>query len=254
MIKALLADGSEALSWEVDRGGEFFCPECREALVYKCGPLVMAHFAHRPGSSCCYGVGESLRHQEMKRQMGTLFSRMRPRYEVSLIPGRRADLVLNDTIVVECQESPIGVEEWEWRTADYSRHGCNVLWIWDLPLILGQLAKGRLLAQTERLRTDPNGFSREFRIPAYVRHCHQHSWGKVYTIDSAGELWSCHFGRAATRLGDSGPTWDAHDYTPRTLKYPSFRPVTPRISFKYGTDNERLVDLGEGVWWKTVRK
>jgi hypothetical protein len=250
MVKALDRLNWPVLGWEAERGAEYFCPACQEGVVQKSGPLVTPHFAHQAGSGCAWGTGESERHHEMKAQLGKLFAGRGVDYEVPLVPGRRADVVLRERFVIECQESAISVTEWTARMADYSAAGCYVLWVWDVGRLVkaarGQTFQGLLdLVQDEAF-----GFIKEIRIPAEVRHCHRQSFGKVYVLDKAGVLRSCHLRPATARVNEGGPAWDESSYTPRTLKRLMLHDPPLRLGLYRGVGNEMLIHLGEGVWWK----
>lgn len=111
------------------------CPECNSPMVLKAGVIKMAHFAHKPGSNCSYGCGESLEHMTAKRMVATWLRGemsgcvVEPEYSIS---NRRADLAQifpNGWIVVhEIQLASITTEELQKRTDDYMNAGCDVIW------------------------------------------------------------------------------------------------------------------------------
>lgn len=244
MLQALNDQGEEVLSLYATRTANYRCPVCREELTFKAGAIVVPHFAHRPETGCGYGIGESLRHHEMKLQVARLFSGGEVRYEVPL-GERRADLLLRCgrlSCIVECQESPLSLAEWQYRTEDYNRMGYPILWVWDLPRVLG--------SQWRNKAFDPHLERFEVRVPAEIRHCHKQSYGRVYVLDKAGEIRACNLGAAAERWNDGGPYWDSYSYTPRTLKIPRFCRVPLEVQPLMGSGREWLVQLGEGVWWK----
>lgn len=245
MLTAL--DGSDALvlARDADTRGTYVCPECRTQLIVKAGAIVTRHFAHRARISCSLAVGESQRHMQMKEQVGGLFAgRVAVAYEKSIVPGRRADLVLGERIVVECQDSPISILEWAARTRDYNRAGHPVLWIWDITRVCGS----RWVDSFEEIDLDA-----EWRLPAELRYCHQCSFGRVYVLDAAGNLKSCHLARVATRESewiDENHDQQSSSYTPRSLRHISFRETASRIEPFTGPRGHRLTSLGEGAWWK----
>lgn len=248
MIKALDPAGNPVLGWQGVRGIDYRCPACHELTTLKQGRIVIEHFAHQPGSACAYGTGESLRHMEMKAQVGKLFRGLSIDYEVCLIPERRADVVVG-RFVVECQESAISIEEWDARTAHYNAAGYAILWVWDISRLGVKQAAGKTFSQVLFQLEDGEGWSREVRVPAVVRHCHKHSYGKVYALDSTGSIQSCHIEAGYDRDNE----WTGSVWTPKTLKLLSFH-KTPQVPRRYkGTDGEDLISLSEGIWWKKAK-
>ncbi len=243
MLKALDTRGREVLGWDAQRGQTYCCPECGAGLVFKAGMLVTPHFAHGAGSACPLATGESPRHMEMKHQVAKIFPPAL--FEIQAAPGRWADLVLGDKIVVECQASPIAVDEWIARTKEYNAAGRLVLWVWDLR---------RLGVDDEEPAFWLVDSEREYRVPADVRYCHQVSYGHLYVLDSDGDLRACHLDRASERLID----WDEapySGYTPKTLKHLVFTPTPLRPQLlRNGKANLSLCQLGEGVWWKVDKE
>ena len=140
MLIAINATTLRTSSEEAVRSERYRCPACREEVVLKQGERVIWHFAHRAGSSCRHGEGESLRHLEMKAKIG---KRLRALglavdYEVRLDYGKRhrvADVVVDDPhvgrYVVECQSSPLTGREYEARVRFYNEAGLSVLVLWD---------------------------------------------------------------------------------------------------------------------------
>lgn len=110
------------------------CPECSFPMVLKAGVVKMAHFAHKPGSNCSYGRGETPEHMAAKRMVASwLRSEMtgcivEPEYTIC---NRRADLAQifpNGWVVVhEMQLASITTEELQKRTDDYMNAGCDVI-------------------------------------------------------------------------------------------------------------------------------
>lgn len=138
MLQALVRGGTVVQAWRTIAGLDFACPSCGEAVILKRGPIVVEHFAHRPHSRCRWGTGESRRHMEMKRQVIELVTPEPTLEVVGLAEGRRADLFISPSVVIECQASAIGLREWAERSADYRSAGFDVIWIWDEKLIFGK--------------------------------------------------------------------------------------------------------------------
>ncbi len=231
MLTALDGDGKRVIARKASRTNRYLCPECKQPLTFKAGRVVVWHFAHHPYAACPLSEGESLRHMEMKEQAGKLFDS--DNYEVKLMASRRADLVIFDGIVVECQESSLSIQEWESRTKDYNAAGYPVLWLWDA---------ARLGTPNERL---------ENRIPAEIRHCHDRSQGRVYVLDQTGRLFACHFQpveRRESEWYEEGGIARESSYTPTTLRYTHFR-QTPLRPTPIVNDKLVLVGLGDNTWW-----
>jgi hypothetical protein len=253
---ALDGEGQETEGRRAERGRPYFCPGCCEGVVFKRGTVVVPHFAHRPDSPCSWGVGESIRHHQMKYQVGDLFARLGIRFEQGVIPDRRADVVVGGRMVVECQESAISLEEWEARTSEYNRAGYPVLWVWDIGRVISW-ARGKtfgwLIAETaarERQWRELGLFGAdEVRVPVEIRECQRRAFGLVYVLDAGGELRSCHMRRAAERESDGGPDGSWTGYRPKTLRIPGFQPTPLRPEAYSGPQGHRLVRMGEGAWW-----
>jgi hypothetical protein len=232
MLQALDQEAHAILAPAAERGTGYCCPACRNAVMLKRGAIVSPHFAHYPRSVCPLAGGESVRHRAMKLRIGELFAHAAPRYEVPIAPYRRADVLLYGRIVVECQASPLRIEEWEQRTRDYNQRGYAVLWVWD----------------GARLGRPVRDGSAEQRVPAEVRRCHRHAYGRVYVLDGPA-LRACHLFPVSRRIGDGGPKGIWRDRIPRSLRLPDFYAPPARLTLYRGVEGERLVHLGEGSWW-----
>lgn len=230
MFVALDDNGDRLHAWDAGRDQRCTCPECQTDVVVKRGRIVVPHFAHRPDSGCVYGIGESERHHEMKWQVGTMFAEKKVRYEVRFAPLRRADLVVGRW-VVECQSSPLSIEEWEARTTFYNAAGSAVLWMWD---------EGRFQTLDDE----------EYRIPAEIRHCHQKNYGTIYVLGNDGEVVAAHFS-PVVRTSYNEYEDIEYDRTLKTIKYVDSRAIDPaRGHVSQGPDGHDLVNFVSGGWWK----
>jgi Competence protein CoiA-like family len=239
----------------VDRSHPCECPECREHLVYKHGRIVQCHFAHKARTNCSLSAGETIRHLQMKEQMSKWFSErfIFSELEVCLVPCRRADIVLpGRKIVVECQHSPISIDEWSCRTADYEKYGYAVMWIWDIR----RLFKIDEFPKTlDELRSDrgsgwhESSYKTEFRIPAEIRHADSYGH-QIFALSTSGLLQICMLEDAFERYND----WTGYDRTPETLKrIYTFTPSgTPRHSI--GWPGVRFVDVFKTVAEKPMHQ
>lgn len=217
----------------VDRSHPCECPECREHLVYKHGRIVRCHFAHKARTNCTLSEGETIRHLQMKEQMSKWFSErfLFSEMEVNLVPGRRADIVLpSRNIVVECQHSPIAIDEWACRTADYEKHGYAVMWVWDIQRLFG---KQQYEFPDDCECSDSFEIEKEYRIPAEIRYADR-SRHQIFALSRSGSLKICVLLDAYERDGYE----DFDGYTPETLKridtyhpYGTLRQRRPGVSF-----------------------
>jgi hypothetical protein len=164
-----------------------------------------------------------MRHLQMKSQLAKRFESIsRIEFELPIIEGHRADIVLLDLdIAIECQASPISIEEWQFRTQNYSAENYRVMWVWDICRVYGK--RMNFFPEPENYwesgQTIAN-YRLEYRVPAEIRHCH--AWNEqIFALDSAGRLMVCRFLDAAERYNE----WFDEDgeerysyYTPKTLK------------------------------------
>lgn len=232
MLTSRDTSGSLVLAVDAERGDGFLCPECDESVMLKRGAIVVPHFAHYSDTGCPMSEGESMRHLEMKLQVGKWLPGAE--YEVRFGAERRADVVRGNT-VVECQASPIGIEEVQARTRFYNSQGKGVLWVFDLQRI------GKSWCTT----IDSIRNLGEVRVPAEMRWVHRTAYGFLYVLDAFGRLYGCHLAPAGPRNTDFG------SYTPKTLKWPKFHQAGRVPSMFRSADGQyRFVRLGEGVWWK----
>lgn len=114
------------------------CPECDHPMILKAGLIKIAHFAHKPGSDCKYGVGESRDHLMCKNHLIQLFrseitdfflSEVFPEYWIGKRRTDVAQVFSNGWIVAhEIQLASITVQELEERSLDYRAEGADVFW------------------------------------------------------------------------------------------------------------------------------
>ncbi len=134
----LIARDANGARWQgryAERGFDYFCPGCGLEVTLKKGVQVIHHFAHRPGASCDFATGETVRHMEMKETIADGLGDC-AELEVPVLGRRRADVLVTDDgqrVVVECQHSPLSVEELERREFDYNQIG-PMVWVLDSTL------------------------------------------------------------------------------------------------------------------------
>lgn len=142
--------------------------------MVKQGQIVTDHFAHIPEANCTYGEGETYQHMYMKHQLTRWWPGVK--LEVpGVVPNRRADAVLplgSGVSVIECQASPISVDEWEGRTADYETAGVPLLWLWYFTLITEHHPpkEWRFRAAMLRDAQRRNGNLIVFRFPGFLEY------------------------------------------------------------------------------------
>ncbi len=153
MLIALNATATRVAAEDATRSDRYRCPACHDDVTLKQGAHVIWHFAHRAGSSCRHGDGESLRHLEMKAKVRKrLVSReLTVDYEVRIEHGKRhriTDLLINDpavgAYVIECQVSPMDGREYAARMRFYNEAGLPCLVLWDHALAMRRNVSGAL--------------------------------------------------------------------------------------------------------------
>ena len=120
------------------RSTEIMCQECGEGMILRAGLIKAAHFAHKPGSNCTYGNGESVYHLAAKKYIAEFLrtqgeKEFNARVELEWKIGNRRAAVVQIfeagwAVAHEIQLASITTEELEERTQDYLRNGCDVIW------------------------------------------------------------------------------------------------------------------------------
>lgn len=137
MLSAYDQQGTLIVAWEAEREhGPFSCPECKRQVVAKKGQFIIHHFAHRPGSNCSYGTGESWEHW---RAMFEMYNALRNHPLVSALyvelplGSVRPDISFcwdgRIQVAIELQRSSLPPAEVARRTAIYDEKGIAVLWV-----------------------------------------------------------------------------------------------------------------------------
>ncbi|WP_173916937.1 competence protein CoiA [Halobacillus sp. Marseille-Q1614] len=158
---------------QMKKEASFYCPDCREALLLRSGPLTTPHFAHFPSSLCTRKRGgESEVHEKGKLLLYDWLYHQG--YRVEMEPylsdiSQRPDLMLTigeKRIVLELQCSTISPEEVKKRSEGY--HTMNIFPLW----LLG----GRQFFRSGRSLLKTNSFHR-------VLHYHFHNQYFLYFFD-----------------------------------------------------------------------
>ncbi|MEN6333797.1 MAG: competence protein CoiA family protein, partial [Phycisphaerales bacterium] len=97
------------------------CPSCHTLVIPKCGKVKTWHWAHK-STSDCDAWSEPLTDWHLAWQSAVLDT------AVEVVKGsHRADIVGNDSVVIELQHSPITPEEITEREDFYG----NIVWLFD---------------------------------------------------------------------------------------------------------------------------
>ena len=137
MLVAKLNDDA-ILAHRAERGDDYRCPECDDAVILKRGAQRIAHYAHQRDSQCAHGLNETMAHLSAKLRLFEHFESrglaVRTEADLSHLGiRRRADLLVEipggSLVAIEIQHTPILPEELEQRTRDYLGTGIAVLWL-----------------------------------------------------------------------------------------------------------------------------
>ncbi len=121
---------------------KFYCPLCKQQLLFKIGSLKIPHFAHVSKSKCenQFSEGESQTHLQGKEQLYSLFNELdlNPQLEPYLQSiQQRPDILFTDhankRIAIEYQCSPISSEKLTERNKGYEQENISPIWIPKTP-------------------------------------------------------------------------------------------------------------------------
>jgi len=167
--------GMRIMASAADRGMSCQCPGCHAAVILKRGNIVIAHFAHHPGTTCEYALGETLAHLEAKAKFHTALISRGIKAEVEFVFGdQRADVAVwtpnGDPIAFEFQNTPIGIEEINRRAWAYAEQGIAQAWI---PIL--------------------SGYPRsQYPVRSFERYAHALHFGRMWCWN-APYFWRGHF-------------------------------------------------------------
>lgn len=236
MLIASRGDGARILAHrELDRG-DYFCPVCETAVVFKRGRVVVPHFAHGPGSDCPASESESPRHLQAKLTFAERFASLG--YTVQLeethrAVGRRVDVAVilpgplgvQRRVAVEVQDSPIQVETMKDRVRLDRRIGYDATaWVFT------SHRAGRLMDGGEA------------RIPPEMRWVANRYGVGIHVIDSS-TMWNLDLD-SVHREGETYTWYERgeemyEDYPGRTLR--ATKTVTrQRVSFRITASRTRF--------------
>lgn len=126
---------------------KFYCPQCKQPLVFKIGPLKIPHFAHYSTNECenLFSEGETEQHLKGKEQLYNFLKSKGFQVELeAYLPAiqQRPDILLKDhggrQYAIEFQCSPISSERLTERNSGYSNENIAPIWI---PLTPGKVVQ-----------------------------------------------------------------------------------------------------------------
>ena len=145
--------GNRTLAKYATKGEEFFCPLCCEKLILKRGMVRIPHFAHYAYNGCTFS-GETIAHMEMKEIMAEKMTWLKGHWNNCTIRNidiekiynsdgekRISDISVDDVtlsnyrypinLAIECQHSPILIEEIIKRNCFFKEVGYKPIWMFD---------------------------------------------------------------------------------------------------------------------------
>lgn len=236
------ATGLTIAGEEARRDGRYFCLECSALVGLRAGPRKIAHFAHCSTSRCTLAQPEGPRHRALKMLCRNFFTPLPVAWEVA-VGDRRVDAMVDGRFVIECQTSPMAVEEWQARTEHHNRLGYPVLWLWDVKRLCRKntLAEALVLERSRRC----------LPVPKEIRWCHDESHDRLLVADKHA-IFPCQLATltdnelaAAKHAGSPAALYWPHALR-RLMFFPNFD-RNDRAHFPSRSGKLRLVRLGLGT-------
>ena len=109
-----------------------YCPQCLQQLIPKCGQIKVWHWAHKTNDCDSWHEPESEWHLSWKRLVD-------PQYTEVVMSCHRADIVGNEGVVIELQNSSISLDEIAERETFYG----NMLWVCNAQPFVNRLRVNR---------------------------------------------------------------------------------------------------------------
>jgi hypothetical protein len=206
-------------SAEARREGRYVCPECKALVGLRAGAHKVPHFAHFARSRCALAEPESQRHLALKWLCRQLFSPATVEWEVC-IGSRRADVLVGGALAVECQVSPLSIDEWSARTLNHNVHGYPVLWLWDVKRLCRKNTLAEALVLEQR--------NRAVWVPAEARFCHEEGHGLLCTGDKHG-IRACRLDKCDLGNRRHAPSLPDAFFWPDAVRSLSFLPPLPIV-------------------------
>lgn len=123
------------------RKKQFYCPECKNAVIVRAGPKVIPHFAHKSTTKCTLHGGEGAYHQKGKLLLYDWLCKQNIHTKLeTYLPeiGQRPDLLIqigNRKIAIEYQCSTIPINHIRKRNMGYKRIQITPIWILGAKLL-----------------------------------------------------------------------------------------------------------------------
>jgi len=133
---------SQTTLQQLRKAKKFYCPQCKQQLLFKIGSLKIPHFAHVSKNDCenLFSDRESETHLKGKEQLYSFFSDLglNPQLEPYLTNiQQRPDILLEDStqepVAIEFQCSPISSESLVSRNNGYKFEKISPIWIPNTP-------------------------------------------------------------------------------------------------------------------------
>jgi len=177
-----------------EKGPDYVCPNCKADVVLKKGRVRIHHFAHKAASTCPFSRSESQAHYTAK----TLFQKsyqsrkgcsVQTEFIVKALPNdRRSDVMVfshtGKQVGIELQDSAIGLDELEERTACYGHAEIPVIWV--------PFMRKKFLEKMEKLgaNNDADFLIEQYAPRPFERWIHGFNYGEIifYEPDSQ-KLW-----------------------------------------------------------------
>jgi hypothetical protein len=242
MLQALDAQsGTLVTADKARRESRHLCPECRMVVGLRQGARKVPHFAHFSRTLCTLARPEGQRHLALKWLCKKFFAPLDVDWEVPL-GKRRTDVIVDGLFAIECQASPLCIQEWQARTENHNRLGYPVLWLWDVKHLCGKntLEEATALEKARRV----------VWIAPEIRLCHAESRDLIFVGDKRAIL-PCRLsplaGAEQVAARRNGGSWPAAIFWPHALRRLTFFPdfdKNARFHFASRTKNFRLVRFG----------
>jgi len=122
-----------------EKGPDYVCPNCKADVILRKGRVRIHHFAHKATSTCPFSKSESQAHYTaktlfQKSYQGRKGCRAETEFIVKTLPNdRRCDVMVfsptGKQVGIELQDSAIGLDELEERTACYGHADIPIIWV-----------------------------------------------------------------------------------------------------------------------------
>lgn len=166
--------GQLILAEDVHNKDGYSCPGCGEPVILRRGHHKIAHFAHRPGSQCRLGEGETAEHLLGKQQLFQWYQQQGRHVELEVyLPSinQRPDLLLTDgnrRVAIEFQCSPLSLQRLLERNTGYRQCGICFHWLLGAPYQGRRLQSAKIAQFTQEVGGHPGLFFWDTRVGRLV--------------------------------------------------------------------------------------